>query len=182
MQISLSDMKPLARSLTGFNGSSEMVLGTILLRVHAQGVTKTIKFSVVDVRTPYNAILGTPWIHAMKAIPSTYHQCAKLLGNDGRVITLRGDQAAAGDLLIAEEEIFEIIIDEHDPSKTVRVGTYLSDETKDQIIAFMKENISTFAWSTNDMKGIDPNITTHELNVDPTFKPVRQKRRKLGPK
>ena len=35
MQISLSDMKPSARSLTGFNGSSEMVLGTILLRVHA---------------------------------------------------------------------------------------------------------------------------------------------------
>ena len=31
------------------------------------------------------------------------------------------------------------------------------------------------------MKGIDPNITTHELNVDPTFKPVRKKRRKLGP-
>ena len=33
----------------------------------------------------------------------------------------------------------------------------------------------------SDMKGIDPAITTHELNVDPTFKPVRQKRRKLGP-
>ncbi|XP_013617547.1 PREDICTED: RNA-directed DNA polymerase homolog [Brassica oleracea var. oleracea] len=32
------------------------------------------------------------------------------------------------------------------------------------------------------MKGIDPSVTTHELNVDPTFKPIRQKRRKLGPK
>ncbi|XP_013614472.1 PREDICTED: RNA-directed DNA polymerase homolog [Brassica oleracea var. oleracea] len=31
------------------------------------------------------------------------------------------------------------------------------------------------------MKGIDPAITSHELNVDPTFKPIRQKRRKLGP-
>ena len=31
------------------------------------------------------------------------------------------------------------------------------------------------------MKGIDPSVTTHELNVDPTFKPIRQKRRKLGP-
>ncbi|XP_048605535.1 uncharacterized protein LOC125583040 [Brassica napus] len=31
------------------------------------------------------------------------------------------------------------------------------------------------------MKGIDPAITTHELNVDPTVKPIRQKRRKLGP-
>ena len=38
----------------------------------------------------------------MKAIPSTYQQCAKFPSNDGRVITLRGDQAAARDLLIAE--------------------------------------------------------------------------------
>ena len=32
------------------------------------------------------------------------------------------------------------------------------------------------------MPGIDINITCHELNIDPTFKPVKQKRRKLGPK
>lgn len=31
------------------------------------------------------------------------------------------------------------------------------------------------------MKGIDPAITSHKLNVDPTFKPIRQKSQKLGP-
>ena len=31
------------------------------------------------------------------------------------------------------------------------------------------------------MPGIDISITSHDLNVDPTFKPVKQKRRKLGP-
>ena len=31
------------------------------------------------------------------------------------------------------------------------------------------------------MKGIDPTVASHELNVDPTFEPIRQKRRKLGP-
>ncbi|XP_013624816.1 PREDICTED: RNA-directed DNA polymerase homolog [Brassica oleracea var. oleracea] len=31
------------------------------------------------------------------------------------------------------------------------------------------------------MKGIDLAVTSHELNVDPTYKPIRQKRRKLGP-
>jgi len=48
------------------------------------------------------------------------------------------------------------------------------------IIDFLKENASTFAWATSDMKGINPAITSHELNVDPTIKPIRQKRRKLG--
>ncbi|KAL1204508.1 RNA-directed DNA polymerase-like protein [Cardamine amara subsp. amara] len=31
------------------------------------------------------------------------------------------------------------------------------------------------------MHGISLDITSHELNVDSTFKPIRQKRRKLGP-
>ena len=49
------------------------------------------------------------------------------------------------------------------------------------IIDFLKHNTSTFAWTTSDMKGINPAITSHELNVDLTIKPIRQKRRKLGP-
>lgn len=31
------------------------------------------------------------------------------------------------------------------------------------------------------MKWIDPAVASHELNINPTFKPIRQKRRKLGP-
>ncbi|KAG7588683.1 Integrase catalytic core [Arabidopsis suecica] len=34
--------------------------------------------------------------------------------------------------------------------------------------------------ATADMPGIDPSIICHKLNVDPSFKPVKQKRRKLG--
>lgn len=30
------------------------------------------------------------------------------------------------------------------------------------------------------MKGIEPRTICHELNVDPTFKPIKQKRQKLG--
>lgn len=37
----------------------------------------------------------------------------------------------------------------------------------------------TFAWAAEDTPGIDINVTCHELNIDPTFKPVKQKRRKL---
>ncbi|XP_024015836.1 uncharacterized protein LOC112089095 [Eutrema salsugineum] len=31
------------------------------------------------------------------------------------------------------------------------------------------------------MPGINPDITCHELNIHPTYKPIKQKRRKLGP-
>ncbi|XP_056857632.1 uncharacterized protein LOC108858710 [Raphanus sativus] len=205
MGIDLNDVKPSTRTLTGFNGSSEVIAGTIRLSVHACGVTQTVKFSVVGSKAPYHVILGTPWLHSMRAIASTYHQCVKFPGSDGSIKTLKGDQQAARDLLIAtvkiqryqslvnsisplaskvcpqKEEVLEIQVDDLDPSKSVRVGAFLSDEMQQKILEFLKQNLSSFAWTMSDMKGIDPAITTHELNVDPNFKPIRQKRRKLGP-
>ncbi|XP_048628323.1 uncharacterized protein LOC125597842 [Brassica napus] len=205
MGVDLRDMKPSSRTLTGFNGASEQMIGTIRLPVYAGGITRTVKFSVIRAKAPYNAILGTPWLHSMKAVPSTYHQCVKFPGKDGKTQTIRGDQQAARELLIAtvkmqqqaslvnsvskplhkiypqKEEVREVAIDESDPTKIIRVGVYLSDDLCSKIISFIKDNASTFAWKTSDMKGIDPAVTSHELHVDPTFKPIRQKRRKLGP-
>ncbi|XP_048623642.1 uncharacterized protein LOC125592488 [Brassica napus] len=205
MGVDLDDIKPSSRTLTGFNRSSETILGTIRLPVRACGVTRTVKFAVVSTKAPYHAILGTPWIHSMQAIPSTYHQCVKFPGTDGNIKTLRGDQKAARELLVAtvklqrsslsinsitppaykacsqEGEIFELPIDDTDPSRTARIGAYLSEEIQRSVLDFPKANVSTFTWSMSDMKGIDPAIITHELNVDPTVKPIRQKRRKLGP-
>ncbi|KAJ9553525.1 hypothetical protein OSB04_017570 [Centaurea solstitialis] len=43
------------------------------------------------------------------------------------------------------------------------------------------EHSDCFAWSHEDMVGIDPSIISHKLNVDPTFKPIKQKRRKFAP-
>ncbi|XP_056862178.1 transposon Tf2-1 polyprotein [Raphanus sativus] len=205
MGVDLQNMKPSSRTLTGFNGASEQMLGTIRLPVYAGDIVRTVKFSVIQARAPYNAILGTPWLHAMRAIPSSYHQCVKFPGKDGSTQTIRGDQQAAREILIAtvklqqsvslinsvskpihkvypqKEEIREVPLDVNDPTKVVRIGAFLSDEMQTQITSFLRENASTFAWSAADMKGIDPTITSHELNVDPTFKPIRQKRRKLGP-
>ena len=36
-------------------------------------MTKIIDFAVVDYPAIYNVIMGTPWLNAMKAVPSTYH-------------------------------------------------------------------------------------------------------------
>jgi len=71
-------------------------------------------------------------------------------------------------------------IDESDPSRTVGIGSELEGEIKEELIAFLKSRSSSFAWSTKDMTGIAPEVTCHKLNTDPTFKPVRQKRRRLG--
>ena len=38
-----------------------------------------------------------------------------------------------------------------------------------------------FAWKQEHMGGIDPAVITHRLNVSPSFKPVKQKRRSFAP-
>ncbi|KFK39802.1 hypothetical protein AALP_AA3G290100, partial [Arabis alpina] len=73
-----------------------------------------------------------------------------------------------------------VAIDLARPERRVSIGTELIDPTRSGLIQFLAENAETFAWTVQDMKGISPSITSHRLNVDPTFKPIRQKRRKLG--
>ena len=121
------------------------------------------------------------------AIPSTYHQCIKFPGTDGVIKTLRGDQKAVRDLLIAtvklqhssipvnsvsppiskvcpqKDEVLELPIDDTDPNRTARIGAYLSEDMQRSILDLLKENVSTFAWSMADMKGIDPAITRTSL-------------------
>ncbi|KAF8054198.1 hypothetical protein N665_1340s0002 [Sinapis alba] len=201
MLIDLNDIKPSSRALTGFNGSSTSLLGTICLNVFAGGVNKLVKFSVIDTKTQYNAILGTPWLHMMKAIPSTYHQCIKFPTKEGTVFTLKGNQRLARSMLISDlksqqvafivepdkkpspqkEETVQVGIDPDYPERTVGIGSDLSDALSTELTTFLRANKSTFAWTTADMPGIDPAVTSHRLNVDLTNKPIKQKRRKLGP-
>ncbi|KAJ9546251.1 hypothetical protein OSB04_025958 [Centaurea solstitialis] len=61
----------------GFNGDTTSTLKEIILHVFAKGINKQTKFNVIDCPSAYNAILGRPWIHDMKAVPSTYHQKIK---------------------------------------------------------------------------------------------------------
>lgn len=61
------------------------------------------------------------------------------------------------------------------------VGRELNTEMQSQIISFFMQNQDCIAWSHADMTEINPEIISYHLNVDLTFKPVRQKWRKEHP-
>jgi hypothetical protein len=65
--------------------------------------------------------------------------------------------------------------------RRVRVGSLLSLEIKESLIAFLRSNSDMFAWCHDDMPGIDPSLISHRLNVDPNYRPVKQKRRSFDP-
>ena len=59
----------------------------------------------------------------------------------------------------------------------VYIGSKWDKEVKDLLIHFLKHNIEVFAWKLEDMGGIDLAVITHKLNISPSFKLVKQKRR-----
>ena len=79
MKISLDRLSSAGRVLSGFNGATTLTVGDIVLSVKAGPVTQQVLFLMVEDLRPYNAIVGWAWLHAMKAIPSTYHQTISYL-------------------------------------------------------------------------------------------------------
>ena len=94
MKVPLSHLISAGRVLSGFNGSTTLTVGDIALSVKARPITQQVLFSVVEDLGPYNAIVGRTWLHAMKEIPSTYHQTISYLTTSGQV-NLQGSQLAA---------------------------------------------------------------------------------------
>ncbi|XP_070047080.1 uncharacterized protein [Nicotiana tomentosiformis] len=88
---------PATKLLAGFNLASVTTWGEILLLTNAEGVMKTTLFEVVDSDMGYNIILGRPWLHKMKVVPSTYHQLLKFPTPEG-IKQIRGDQPATREM------------------------------------------------------------------------------------
>ncbi|XP_019257251.1 PREDICTED: uncharacterized protein LOC109235545 [Nicotiana attenuata] len=94
-QMKLEDrIVPRCITLTGFNNIVGRTSGEITLYVLAGGVTLETTFHIMDQDTAYNAIIGRPWLHAMKAVHSSLYQVIKFPTTWG-VFCIRGEQRMA---------------------------------------------------------------------------------------
>ena len=160
----------------------------------------------MDASSAYNILLGKPSLNAIRAIPSAYHMVIKFPTANG-VGMVRGDQRiawecysasmkqkAVGSLYMDErdmrdemstrptpsEELEPVQLDEQ-PEHLVYIGSKLANDVRDLLIHFLKQNMEVFAWKQEDMRGIDPVVITHRMNISPSFKLVKQKRRSFAP-
>ena len=206
MRIGQDQLRPVNSPFVGFGGMKVQPVGTISLPVvvgiYPQQITRNVNFLVVDCSSSYNAIIGRPTLNSWKAVTSTYHLSVKFPTEHG-VGQVQRDQLAARECYLAmmamdeqvqtmniEEkrivakpiEVLENIpLDESDFEKYTRVGADLEENAKKDLIKFLKKNVNVFAWSHEDMPDIDPGVITHRLNVSPSFKPIRQKKRVFAP-
>ncbi|KAF8107172.1 hypothetical protein N665_0125s0002 [Sinapis alba] len=75
MGIDLAEITEKPILFVGFSGEAMMTLGFIYLAVKAGSITKNLEFLVIDFPVSYNAIMGTPWLNSMRAIPLNFHLC-----------------------------------------------------------------------------------------------------------
>ena len=94
MGLKVEDLVSNVTTLVGFSGETKRTMGEISLQVYAQGSMSYEKFAVIDCATTYNVLLGRPWIHNVKAVASTYHQCVKIPIEWG-ITTIKGNQDVA---------------------------------------------------------------------------------------
>ncbi|KAL0645802.1 hypothetical protein Bca4012_044093 [Brassica carinata] len=85
-----------------------MTLCSIQLLVVAKEITKIVDFTVVDHPAIYNVIMGTPWLNAMKAVPSTYHLGIKFPTKSG-IAAIWGCQKQSRLWFLAEHKLRQIM-------------------------------------------------------------------------
>ncbi|KAL5545894.1 hypothetical protein UlMin_005581 [Ulmus minor] len=182
-------IEPTASSLSGFTGDSISSEGILNLPVELGSSPcqhiQAVDFVLVDCPSPYNAIIGRPTLNKIRAVTSTYHLLVKF-PTVGGIGILRGDQTESREIYEAAnrsvqvqgiKKLTEIPLFDDEPEKNCKIGSALTGQFKEDLIIFLREHRDVFAWSHEDMPGIDPNVIVHRLNIDPNFKPIKQKRR-----
>ena len=79
------------------------------------------------------------------------------------------------------EVLEDIPLEKGNLEKFTRIGTSMKETTKQDLVQFLRKSIDVFAWSHEGMLEIDPSVITYRLNVHPSSKPVRQKKRVFAP-
>ena len=156
-------------------------------------------------------IFGRPLLKDMRAVISVAYLLMKFPTPKG-VGQVRGDQKRARKCYVSSvkalnmrknealaingevneerpEEKFEAIekldkvqLDEDDEEKLAYVGSQLPAEIKKEIVSFLRANADIFAWSPEDMPGIDPEVISHHFNIDNKILPIKQKKEEYVPR
>ncbi len=82
LEIDQSSVRANNMIIRAFDGTRREVFGEIHLSAEIGPQAYNISFQVLRVDSPYNILLGRPWLHTAGAVPSSFHWKIKfIIGN-----------------------------------------------------------------------------------------------------
>ena len=97
------DFDPSTQTIRAYDSTRREVMGTLKIELLIGPATFVTVFQVLRIPTSFNLLLGRPWIHRARAIPSSLHQKVKFI-HDGQVVTAQ----SVGDMFISSEPVLQI--------------------------------------------------------------------------
>ncbi|KAK8559400.1 hypothetical protein V6N13_026823 [Hibiscus sabdariffa] len=91
LPVDRTHMKPYQNAVRAFDGTQRDVVGKITIPLLIGPTEYEVDFVVMDIKPAYSCLLGRPWIHAARAVPSTLHQKLKFV-IDGKLVTVRAEE------------------------------------------------------------------------------------------
>jgi hypothetical protein len=169
--------------------------------------TEQVVFDIIDMEYPYNAIIGRGTLNAFEAILHPAYLCMKIPSDQGPIV-VHGSQEAATraegnwtyskaihnideakahqqykhkrDKAASADQPKPMLLCKDIVEQKVLLGSQLSDEQEKTLLIFLFNNKDVFAWSANDLCGVNKDVLEHSLNVDPTIRPRNQKLQKMS--
>src|ERR1043165_298041 len=80
-----------------------------------------------------------------------------------------------------KEPLEAVNLGSEEDKKEVNIGALLDSSVKGKLINLLKEYVDVFAWSYQDMPGLDTSIVEHHLPLRPECLPIKQKLRRVHP-
>lgn len=68
------------------------------------------------------------------------------------------------------------------PGKNLKIGKINAAKEKQSFLHLFQEFNDIFAWEYKDLKGFDPQLAQHTIELESTAKPIRQKQRPVNPR
>ncbi|KAG5226363.1 RNA-directed DNA polymerase (Reverse transcriptase), Ribonuclease [Salix suchowensis] len=81
----------------------------------------------------------------------------------------------------AKEELETINVGDEENQRELKIGTLITQKEKEDLITLLRDYVDVFAWSYEDIPGLDTNIIVHRVPLEEGCRPIKQKLRRTHP-
>ncbi|KAI5342997.1 hypothetical protein L3X38_010873 [Prunus dulcis] len=179
--ITIDELSRSRLMIQGFNQGGQRAMGMIRIELVIGDLKSNTLFHVIDAKTSYHLLLGRPWVHENRLVPSTLHQCFKFYR--GGVKKILGDVKpfieaesyfADAKFYIDEDVAFEVI-----PVEVHSTGQAIPRKDEQLKCLSAKENSDNKPKSTAFGQMGSPPIDSRKVAI-PVLRYVSSSRRKEG--